>query len=275
MEDERALRQLASRLVEQVSGLTCLIYSMEEQIKAITQDNKLLRQQVQELSHGRCTPNLNDSVIFRKEDPFSPVEDGIFSLPSTAESEMETVFLSSPVSDPMIYEVESGPASQDETCFEEMFDVLTSSEDDPNQSTVIPIPRLNRRMNRRTSGPLRILAVEDDPFCQQLIRHIVTSLNVGQIEVVADGVDAVINMSTSSFDLILMDIQLPRLDGLQATQSIRKFNRRTPIVSMTSQVTAEDLKRYFEGGIDEVLPKPFDRQAVMRVIDQFFKLTLS
>ena len=281
MEEEHALRKLASKLVEQVSGLTSLICSMEEQIRSVAQDNKLLRQQLQQLSRGICQPSLNEAV-FRTEEPGAEaVEDGMYPIPSVQESsELDTIFLPSPNSDPMIYEVTADNTVHNVSAsFEDMFDVLTADESDKinnDQQTIIsPIPRLNRRFNRRASGPLRILAVEDDPFCQQLIRHIVNSLNVGQIEVVSDGVDAVINMSTSAFDLILMDIQLPRLDGLQAAQSIRKFNRRTPIVSMTSQVDADDLKRYFEGGIDEVLPKPFDRQAVMRVIDQFFKFTLT
>ena len=91
---------------------------------------------------------------------------------------------------------------------------------------------------------------------------------------VADGVEAVINMSTNSFDLILMDMQLPHLDGLQATQNIRKFNRRTPIVSMTARLGEEDIRKYFEGGIDEVLPKPFDKQSVKKIIQQFYKLSM-
>jgi CheY-like chemotaxis protein len=274
MEEERELRIIASRLVEKVGGLTSLICSMEDHLKTMTQDNKLLRQQIHQLNCSMSLPSLNESVLCSNEDIYSPVDEGMFSLPSAPDSESETVFISSPLADPMIYELEPGHEEENEP-FEDMFDFINSAEGELNQSAVIPLPRLSRRLNRRASGPLRILAVEDDPFCQQLIRRIVNSLNIGEIEIVADGVDAVINMSTSSFDLILMDIQLPRLDGLQATQSIRKFNRRTPIVSMTSQVAAEDLKRYFEGGIDEVLPKPFDRQAVMRVIDQFFKLNVS
>ena len=49
---------------------------------------------------------------------------------------------------------------------------------------------------------------------------------------------------------------------------------RTPIVSMTARVSDEDIKRYFEGGIDEVLPKPFDKQSVRKIIEQFFKLSI-
>ena len=133
---------------------------------------------------------------------------------------------------------------------------------------------VKRRFSRKTSGPLKILIVEDDPLCQQLISHIIKSLHIGQCEVVADGVEAVINMSTNSFDLILMDMQLPHLDGLQATQNIRKFNRRTPIVSMTARLGEEDIRKYFEGGIDEVLPKPFDKQSVKKIIQQFYKLSM-
>lgn len=138
----------------------------------------------------------------------------------------------------------------------------------------IQLPQKHRKITRKASGPLKILIVEDDPLCQQLISHIIKSLHVGQCEVVADGVEAVINMSTNYFDLILMDMHLPHLDGLQATQNIRKFNRRTPIISMTARVGEEDVKRYFEGGIDEILPKPFDKQSVRRIIEQFFKLSV-
>lgn len=137
------------------------------------------------------------------------------------------------------------------------------------------ITKSTRKSIRRPSGPLNILIVEDDPLCQQLISHIIKSLHIGNYELVADGVEAVINMSTGSFDLILMDMQLPHLDGLQATQNIRKFNRRTPIVSMTARLSEEDVRRYFEGGIDEVLPKPFSKQSVLRIIEQFYKLTVS
>jgi CheY-like chemotaxis protein len=142
----------------------------------------------------------------------------------------------------------------------------------PAAPTSQPIKRPVRKPVRKQCGPLNILIVEDDPLCQQLISHIIKSLRIGQCELVADGVDAVINMSTGSFDLILMDMQLPHLSGLQATQNIRKFNRRTPIVSMTAKVGEEDRRRYFEGGIDEILPKPFDKHSVQRIIEQFFKL---
>lgn len=279
-EDERNLRKLSGRLVEQVSGLTSLVCSMQEQLHSIVSENILLKKQLSNLELGPGPPIiLEQSVVNGSLPCLEP--DGMDLGTSFCDAEyvsppsdLGSVFISSSP-DPMIYELSHDNQSVDETDFDEIFGSLSSSQSDASQQSLVPsIPRLNRRFNRRASGPLRILAVEDDPFCQQLIKHIVNSLNVGQIEVVADGVDAVLNMSTSTFDLILMDMQLPRLDGLQATQSIRKFNRRTPIVSMTGKVAAEDLQRYFDGGIDDVLPKPFDRQAVLRVIEQFFKLSI-
>ena len=149
--------------------------------------------------------------------------------------------------------------------------IFTSPQTQQQKSQALTV---KRKITRKPSGPLNILIVEDDPLCQQLISHIIKSLRIGQCEVVADGVEAVINMSTNSFDLILMDMQLPHLDGLQATQNIRKFNRRTPIVSMTARLGEEDIKKYFEGGIDEVLPKPFDKQSVKKIIQQFYKLSI-
>lgn len=150
--------------------------------------------------------------------------------------------------------------------------VYTSPLITQSQSNSLTVRR--KFTTRKLNGPLKILIVDDDPLYQQLISRIIKSLHIGQCEVVADGVEAVINMSTNTFDLCLMDMQLPHLDGLQATQNIRKFNRRTPIVSMTARVGAEDVKKYFEGGIDEVLPKPFDKQSVKKIIQQFYKLSI-
>lgn len=280
-EDATNLRKLSVRIVEQVSGLTSLVCSMQEQLRCIVIENTLLKKQLADVKHGPGLPiNLEQSVV---NDSFPcPLDaDGMEFGASFYETDYVTpptdygrVFISSSP-DPMIYEINHDASVTDENDFDEILGSLASNQSDSSQQSLVPsIPRLNRRFNRRASGPLRILAVEDDPFCQQLIKHIINSLNVGQIEVVADGVDAVLNMSNNTFDLILMDMQLPRLDGLRATQSIRKFNRRTPIVSMTGQVAAEDLQRYFDGGIDDVLPKPFDRQAVLRIIEQFFKLSI-
>jgi len=57
---------------------------------------------------------------------------------------------------------------------------------------------------------------------------------------------------------------MPRLDGIAATSRIRQFDSRTPVISMTSNVSAQDIMRYFATGMTDVLPKPFNRESVWR-----------
>lgn len=218
----------------------------------------------------------------------------LLTLESSSSSSPKNIFKPDANSPMMGYQDAFMDISPDQQ--QDQFDFLLSSFLTPESSKKsIPFPPQNSRVpslkstaliptfatkhvkkpTRKHHGPLKILIVEDDPLCQQLISHIITSLQVGQCEIVADGIEAVINMSTNTFDLILMDMHLPRLDGLQATQNIRKFNRRTPIVSMTARVDEDDIRRYFEGGIDDVLPKPFDKQSVRKIIETFYKLSLN
>ena len=112
-----------------------------------------------------------------------------------------------------------------------------------------------------------ILVVEDDTACQELVCRILKSLG-HECTVVSDGYTAIQRMADSMFDLVLMDIGLPELDGLTATMHIRAFNQVTPIVSMAEWVSEADMERYREGGMTAVLTKPFNRQTLERVINQ-------
>ena len=64
------------------------------------------------------------------------------------------------------------------------------------------------------------------------------------------------------------DIVMPNLDGVSATQSIRKFDMTTPIISMTSNTTAGDCLRYLENGMNDILPKPFNKQSLLGVVER-------
>ncbi len=69
-------------------------------------------------------------------------------------------------------------------------------------------------------------------------------------------------MSSGTYDLILMDIQMPNMDGYQATQCIRHLNDKkkaeTPIIAMTANAFEEDKKRAFDAGMNEHIAKPID-----------------
>lgn len=93
-----------------------------------------------------------------------------------------------------------------------------------------------------------------------------------------DGIEAVniINEAPEDkYDLVLMDIQMPRMDGYTATREIRTLpnNRKAnvPIVAMTANAFEEDRKKAFECGMSGHIVKPIDRRSISKVLDQIFK----
>ena len=83
-----------------------------------------------------------------------------------------------------------------------------------------------------------------------------------------DGLEAVNKLNAgSSYDLILMDIIMPVLDGVSACHLIRQFDN-TPIVAMTSNIRSDDIAMYFQHGMNDVLPKPFTKEGLMSMLDK-------
>jgi CheY-like chemotaxis protein len=84
-----------------------------------------------------------------------------------------------------------------------------------------------------------------------------------------DGVEAVEAFFTMPFDVILMDIEMPRMDGIEAARTIRagsEYGRRVPIVAVTAHVDPSDLRRYADAGINRVVPKPIEASRLLETI---------
>ena len=115
--------------------------------------------------------------------------------------------------------------------------------------------------------PFRILIVDDLAVNRELIRTILEPFDV-KIHEAADGFDAIDIASRTRVDLILMDIQMPRMDGLEATRVIRGTagpNCRTPIVALTAATLPAQLEASRLAGMNDHLAKPFD---IKRMIDR-------
>ncbi|MBS0347912.1 MAG: bacteriohemerythrin [Proteobacteria bacterium] len=110
---------------------------------------------------------------------------------------------------------------------------------------------------RQHYGQRRVLLVEDEPTNQEVARLFLEEADL-VVDVANDGLEAVERASASPYDLILMDMQMPRLDGLDATRQIRRLaqHRLTPIVAMTANAFAEDRARCLEAGMNDFIPKP-------------------
>jgi signal transduction histidine kinase/DNA-binding response OmpR family regulator len=124
----------------------------------------------------------------------------------------------------------------------------------------------------RTAGglELRVLLAEDNLVNQQLALHVLGKLGC-RVEVACDGEEAVRLWAAGRHDVVLMDCQMPRLDGLAATAEIRRREepgRRTPIVALTANAMAGDRERCLAAGMDEYVTKPFRADSLREVLSR-------
>ena len=115
-----------------------------------------------------------------------------------------------------------------------------------------------------------VLLVEDNPVASAVAAGVLRHLGA-EVEIAEDGRLAVAAVSRESFDLILMDCQMPEMDGFEATLRIRRLEResgarRTPIVALTAHALAEDRERCLAVGMDDHLAKPVRRETLARVL---------
>ncbi len=104
-----------------------------------------------------------------------------------------------------------------------------------------------------------ILVAEDVEMNQHLIRHILESSGA-QVVIVRNGAEALEQVKKQIFDCVLMDVQMPEMDGVQATKNIRNLDdpliSAIPIIAITANCQEEDLLKYEQAGMDDYLAKP-------------------
>ncbi len=119
--------------------------------------------------------------------------------------------------------------------------------------------------------PMRILLAEDDPAARR-VGQLMIQLLGHEVEMVADGAAAVEAAAATAYDLVLMDAQMPELDGVDAARAIRDQESpgdRVPIIALTGSASAADRERYTEAGMDATLVKPMSRAALQQVLADF------
>jgi len=143
------------------------------------------------------------------------------------------------------------------------------SREEASQLTGTPLALTGRTAPSLPHG--RILVVEDHPTNRELAQAMLERL--GQtVSVAENGQSALEQLARESFDLVLMDMQMPVLDGLQTTRRWRQQETsnapRLPIVAMTANAMPADKQRCREAGMDDVLCKPFTREDLYRTLRQ-------
>ncbi len=124
---------------------------------------------------------------------------------------------------------------------------------------------------KETMPSLRLLVAEDTPFNQKFILRLLERWGLSAV-LAADGREALARFAEEPFDAVLMDVQMPEMDGLEAAAAIRKLEAqtgrpRTPIIAMTAHAVQGDRERCLAAGMDDYLPKPIDAAALKRILE--------
>lgn len=119
-----------------------------------------------------------------------------------------------------------------------------------------------------------VLLAEDHHTNQRVTKFLLEKLGL-EVHVVSSGRDAVTVATRNSYDLILMDVRMPVIDGLKATEEIRASEeltgRHTPIVALTASAMPGDRERCIQAGMDDYLSLPFTQRELTEIIESWLK----
>ena len=151
----------------------------------------------------------------------------------------------------------------------------------PTPKTPMPRPSLNEELaaaGEASAAPVvrpgRVLVVEDNEVNALVVRGMLEQMGVNA-ELAVDGQKALARMGQTAYDLVLMDCQMPVLDGWEATRIWRsremrlRETRRTPIVALTASAASGERERCLQAGMDDYLSKPFSREALGTLVDRY------
>ncbi|HEX6799737.1 MAG TPA: response regulator [Ktedonobacterales bacterium] len=135
-------------------------------------------------------------------------------------------------------------------------------------------PGIDAQMGKRL--PLRILLAEDNATNQKLALHLLARMGY-QADVAASGVEVLEALRRQPYDVVLMDVQMPEMDGLEATRTIRRdwpADQRPYIIAMTANVAAQDREIGLAAGMDDYVSKPIRVEELVKALGQVRPLAL-
>ena len=131
--------------------------------------------------------------------------------------------------------------------------------------------------NRKSYAGKKVLLVEDNELNREIATAIMKEIGL-EVDTAEDGTDAVNIMSSAEgrkYDLIFMDIQMPKMDGYTATREIRTLNNHKcaniPIIAMTANAFEEDRKKAVKAGMNGHIAKPISADVILENLDQIFE----
>jgi PAS domain S-box-containing protein len=123
---------------------------------------------------------------------------------------------------------------------------------------------------------VRVLLAEDNIVNQKVAQSMLKKLGF-RTDTVANGTEALKALETLPYDLVLMDVQMPEMDGMEATKLIRQpgsavLNREIPIIAMTAHAMIGDRERFIEAGMDDYISKPVSLKSLMELLDKWLTM---
>jgi PAS domain S-box-containing protein len=141
-------------------------------------------------------------------------------------------------------------------------------------STKLNNPTVSQEVNYQSLGRRYVLVAEDVELNQYLVKHILESWGF-TVDIVNNGREAVEKVQQNNYDLVLMDIQMPEMDGMEATRQIRQLpdaaKARIPIIALTANVLKGDSDKYLAAGMNDYLAKPLIEHKLFLIISNNLK----
>jgi CheY-like chemotaxis protein len=126
-------------------------------------------------------------------------------------------------------------------------------------------------MVTNTLGSVKVLLAEDNEINKLIVTVMLRNWGF-EVTQANNGIEAISHINTNDYDLILMDIQMPEKDGVEATIDIRNMDdpakKNIPIIALTADALLGEEKRYFAAGMDAYLTKPFKEQTLYDTIEK-------
>jgi len=133
------------------------------------------------------------------------------------------------------------------------------------------LPTIN--LNPEPLKDVRFLIAEDDNFNQKIITKVLENLGATSIVLANNGLEALAALEQDSFDIVLMDLHMPSMDGFETTLEIRKQARyaQLPIITLSAGVTEEELRRSAASGMNDFVAKPINKLELLATVERWLK----
>ncbi|MBC8753609.1 response regulator [Kordia sp. YSTF-M3] len=131
-------------------------------------------------------------------------------------------------------------------------------------------PNIEVHLDAVDFSQLKMLVVDDNKINQMLTKKILSTKKI-ETDIVASGAEAIERVKYNQYNVVLMDIHMPEMDGYEATKAIRRFNKEVPIIAFTAVSLDDSLHKIIDSGMNDMILKPFVASQLFTLIQKYMK----